>query len=188
MKFAIVVSVIIGSIIIVICAFFVWMWMAKQKGINKKKLNMNQVKLEELPLFKFEKLAIATENFDETNKLGHGGFGPVYKGKLYDGQEIAVKRLSRSSEQGLEEFMNECKPRKSKINPMFAVAVATSKPRKSRKSSTSNSSNHVSRKPRKSSTKPRKSVATSKPRKSMIQNQKIDLRKSQRVNPVIRNE
>ncbi|THG17408.1 hypothetical protein TEA_029781 [Camellia sinensis var. sinensis] len=69
--------------------------------------NLNQVKLEELPLFKFEKLAIATNKFHETNKLGQGGFGPVYKGKLLDGQEIAMKRLSRSSEQGLEEFMNE---------------------------------------------------------------------------------
>nr|POF11796.1 g-type lectin s-receptor-like serine/threonine-protein kinase [Quercus suber] len=39
--------------------------------------------------------------------LGRGGFGSVYKGKLHDGQEIAVKRLSTSSRQGLEEFMNE---------------------------------------------------------------------------------
>ncbi|KAH7838409.1 hypothetical protein Vadar_026006 [Vaccinium darrowii] len=79
MKFVIVVSVIIGSIIMVICTYFVWMWMAKQKVIKKKKCNMNQDKLEELPLFKFEKLAIATEYFDETNKLGQGGFGLVYK-------------------------------------------------------------------------------------------------------------
>ncbi|KAI8525294.1 hypothetical protein RHMOL_Rhmol13G0219800 [Rhododendron molle] len=127
MKFLTPVSVIIGSIIMAICAYFAWTWMAKQKGMTKKRLfklekqslspeystetsfedNMNQVKLEELPLFKFEKLAIATGNFDENNKLGQGGFGLVYKGKLHDGQEIAVKRLSRSSKQGLEEFMNE---------------------------------------------------------------------------------
>ncbi|KAH7838701.1 hypothetical protein Vadar_030045 [Vaccinium darrowii] len=79
MKFITAVSVIIGSIIMATCACFVWMWIAKQKGIKKQKSNSNQVKLEELPLFKFEKLAIATENFDETNKLGHGGFGLVYK-------------------------------------------------------------------------------------------------------------
>nr|XP_018684746.1 PREDICTED: receptor-like serine/threonine-protein kinase SD1-8 isoform X3 [Musa acuminata subsp. malaccensis] len=41
------------------------------------------------------------------NKLGEGGFGPVYKGKLEDEQEIAVKRLSKTSVQGLDEFMNE---------------------------------------------------------------------------------
>ncbi|CAN1347355.1 G-type lectin S-receptor-like serine/threonine-protein kinase At4g27290 [Linum perenne] len=40
-------------------------------------------------------------------KLGEGGFGPVYKGILFDGQEIAVKRLSISSGQGMEEFKNE---------------------------------------------------------------------------------
>ncbi|XP_058092192.1 cysteine-rich receptor-like protein kinase 44 isoform X7 [Magnolia sinica] len=49
----------------------------------------------------------ATDNFSEYNKLGEGGFGAVYKGRLSDGQEIAVKRLSRHSGQGLEEFKNE---------------------------------------------------------------------------------
>ncbi|XP_058092189.1 cysteine-rich receptor-like protein kinase 44 isoform X6 [Magnolia sinica] len=49
----------------------------------------------------------ATDNFFEDNKLGEGGFGAVYKGRLSDGQEIAVKRLSRHSGQGLEEFKNE---------------------------------------------------------------------------------
>ncbi|RZC56843.1 hypothetical protein C5167_015704 [Papaver somniferum] len=42
-----------------------------------------------------------------TNMLGQGGFGQVYKAKLLDGQEIAVKRLSKGSIQGLEEFKNE---------------------------------------------------------------------------------
>ncbi|ESQ35718.1 hypothetical protein EUTSA_v10006795mg [Eutrema salsugineum] len=67
----------------------------------------NQVKLKELPLFDFQVLAASTDNFSLRNKLGQGGFGPVYKGKLQEGQEIAVKRLSRSSGQGLEELMNE---------------------------------------------------------------------------------
>ncbi|KAI9083696.1 hypothetical protein K1719_034397 [Acacia pycnantha] len=39
--------------------------------------------------------------------LGHGGFGSVYKGQLRDGQQIAIKRLSKASRQGQEEFMNE---------------------------------------------------------------------------------
>ncbi|XP_038982177.1 cysteine-rich receptor-like protein kinase 10 [Phoenix dactylifera] len=52
-------------------------------------------------------LRAATDDFCETNKLGEGGFGPVYKEKLSDGQEIAVKRLSRSSQQGLPELRNE---------------------------------------------------------------------------------
>ncbi|CAI0460650.1 unnamed protein product [Linum tenue] len=52
-------------------------------------------------------LTAATMNFSSSNKLGEGGFGPVYKGKLLDGQEIAVKRLSASSRQGLEELKTE---------------------------------------------------------------------------------
>ncbi|WZZ19075.1 LOW QUALITY PROTEIN: hypothetical protein YC2023_112164 [Brassica napus] len=67
----------------------------------------NQVKLKDLPLFEFEVLATSTDNFSLINKLGQGGFGPVYKGILPNGQELAVKRLSRASGQGLEELMNE---------------------------------------------------------------------------------
>ncbi|XP_023894462.1 G-type lectin S-receptor-like serine/threonine-protein kinase CES101 [Quercus suber] len=61
----------------------------------------------ELHVFSFESITIATSNFSTENKLGEGGFGPVYKGKLPDGREIAIKRLSKSSGQGLLEFKNE---------------------------------------------------------------------------------
>ncbi|XP_074366224.1 G-type lectin S-receptor-like serine/threonine-protein kinase At4g27290 [Apium graveolens] len=61
----------------------------------------------ELPLFEFKRIANATSNFSQDNKLGEGGFGPVYKGVLDDGQEIAAKRLSSNSSQGLDEFKNE---------------------------------------------------------------------------------
>lgn len=40
---------------------------------------MNRAKLEELPLVDFGKLVTATNNFDEANKLGQGGFGSVYR-------------------------------------------------------------------------------------------------------------
>ncbi|KAL3627609.1 hypothetical protein CASFOL_028972 [Castilleja foliolosa] len=63
----------------------------------------------DLPLFDFATLIIATDNFSDANKLGQGGFGSVYKGVLIEGQEIAVKRLSKNSGQGLYEFMNEVK-------------------------------------------------------------------------------
>ncbi|RLM84942.1 putative receptor-like protein kinase [Panicum miliaceum] len=52
-------------------------------------------------------LRSATDNFAESNRLGEGGFGAVYKGVLPDGQEIAVKRLSQSSGQGIQELKNE---------------------------------------------------------------------------------
>ena len=41
--------------------------------------NLAQVKIQDLPLFKVEKLAKATNNFHLSNKLGQGGFGPIYR-------------------------------------------------------------------------------------------------------------
>ncbi|CAL9015225.1 unnamed protein product [Prunus brigantina] len=49
----------------------------------------------------------ATSKFSDNNKLGEGGFGVVFKGTLANGHEIAVKRLSKSSKQGVQEFKNE---------------------------------------------------------------------------------
>ncbi|KAH7858497.1 hypothetical protein Vadar_024545 [Vaccinium darrowii] len=54
----------------------------------------------ELPIFDMLTIAGATNNFSETNKIGEGGFGSVYKGRLPIGKDIAVKRLSRDSKQG----------------------------------------------------------------------------------------
>ncbi|KAE8670576.1 hypothetical protein F3Y22_tig00112123pilonHSYRG00003 [Hibiscus syriacus] len=66
-------------------------------------LNGSQVNGPELTIVTFGSVAAATKNFSEANKLGKGGFGTVYKGELPGGQEIAVKRLSGTSGQGLEE-------------------------------------------------------------------------------------
>ncbi|KAJ1405889.1 putative serine/threonine-protein kinase [Sesbania bispinosa] len=91
-------------------AYLAWKWTAKSRGkINSQRQRMNkgQTLDDQLPLFNFEELATATNNFHPANVLGKGGFGPVYKGQLKDGQEIAVKRLSKTSGQGLEECMNE---------------------------------------------------------------------------------
>ncbi|GJX25620.1 G-type lectin S-receptor-like serine/threonine-protein kinase [Tanacetum coccineum] len=60
-----------------------------------------------LIVFSIASIMAATNDFSVDNKLGEGGFGPVYKGKLSDGREVAIKRLSRTSGQGLVEFKNE---------------------------------------------------------------------------------
>uniref|UniRef100_A0A0E0ECG8 non-specific serine/threonine protein kinase n=1 Tax=Oryza meridionalis TaxID=40149 RepID=A0A0E0ECG8_9ORYZ len=61
----------------------------------------------EFSLYDFDQIADATDNFSDACKLGQGGFGPVYKGQLPDGLEIAIKRLSSCSVQGLMEFKTE---------------------------------------------------------------------------------
>ncbi|XP_059652124.1 leucine-rich repeat receptor protein kinase HPCA1-like isoform X2 [Cornus florida] len=68
---------------------------------------MDNKKGHELQVFDFQSIVVATNNFSDTNKLGEGGFGSVYKGNFPDGEVIAIKRLSRSSGQGLVEFKNE---------------------------------------------------------------------------------
>lgn len=58
-------------------------------------------------VFSLRQIKAATQNFDAANKIGEGGFGSVYKGRLSDGTIIAVKKLSSKSKQGNREFLNE---------------------------------------------------------------------------------
>ncbi|KAL8121664.1 G-type lectin S-receptor-like serine/threonine-protein kinase At4g27290 [Apium graveolens] len=77
--------------------------------LSSETVALNKIESEdrELPLVDFKRIVKATDNFSQDKKLGEGGFGPVYKGMLNDGKEIAVKRLSKNSGQGLDEFINE---------------------------------------------------------------------------------
>nr|POF11096.1 g-type lectin s-receptor-like serine/threonine-protein kinase [Quercus suber] len=60
-----------------------------------------------LQVFSLADIEAATDKFSFENKLGEGGYGPVFKGVLPNGKEIAVKKLSKTSTQGFEEFKNE---------------------------------------------------------------------------------
>ncbi|KAK4420698.1 G-type lectin S-receptor-like serine/threonine-protein kinase [Sesamum alatum] len=77
--------------------------MARRKRRAVKRTNEDL----EFPLLKWATIVAATNNFSTENLIGEGGFGPVYRGNLSAEEEIAVKRLSRTSGQGLEEFKNE---------------------------------------------------------------------------------
>ncbi|CAL9002625.1 unnamed protein product [Prunus brigantina] len=58
--------------------------------------------------FKYEDLYLATKGFKENELLGTGGFGKVYRGTLPSSKiEIAVKRVSHESRQGMKEFVAE---------------------------------------------------------------------------------
>ncbi|KAK1364899.1 Protein kinase domain-containing protein [Heracleum sosnowskyi] len=61
----------------------------------------------DVKIYSLSTIVPATENFSLAHKVGQGGFGSVYKGKLHNEQDIAVKRLSNTSGQGMKEFRNE---------------------------------------------------------------------------------
>ncbi|CAN0909269.1 Cold-responsive protein kinase 1 [Linum grandiflorum] len=63
--------------------------------------------LENSNAFKFKELDVATNHFHPSNRIGEGGFGSVYKGRLEDGRTVAIKVLSPGSRQGDREFMSE---------------------------------------------------------------------------------
>lgn len=80
---------------------------SSNKGKNEE--DLEKIAAQEQKQFPFEVLVSATRDFHPDNKLGEGGFGPVFKGQLRDGRQIAVKKLSHSSRQGMKEFKNEAK-------------------------------------------------------------------------------
>ncbi|XP_059071575.1 probable LRR receptor-like serine/threonine-protein kinase At1g67720 isoform X2 [Cryptomeria japonica] len=80
------------------------------KEVNLENNNLSGVVPEGLLRNRFLDISLldmktATNNFSQ--KIGQGGFGSVYFGKLADGKDVAVKLLSSSSKQGLAEFLNE---------------------------------------------------------------------------------
>ncbi|XP_024160451.1 G-type lectin S-receptor-like serine/threonine-protein kinase SD1-1 isoform X4 [Rosa chinensis] len=113
MKTGIIVAVVIGAVFsgMLLVGYYVYRCRTKLKETEKREENLKNEGAEkedlELPLFNISTIASATDNFSDDMKLGEGGFGPVYRGTLEGGQEIAVKRLSSSSGQGFDEFMNE---------------------------------------------------------------------------------
>ncbi|XP_059661581.1 G-type lectin S-receptor-like serine/threonine-protein kinase At4g27290 [Cornus florida] len=95
------VSTVSGMVVLSLLTWCIIKKRRKETGIETKNEDW------ELPFFDLFTIANATMNFSSTNMLGEGGFGPVYKGKLATGQEIAVKRLLNNSGQGVHEFKNE---------------------------------------------------------------------------------
>ncbi|CAK8534937.1 unnamed protein product [Lathyrus sativus] len=101
-----VVGIVIAATVIIILVFGILWW----KGCFGKKNSLAR-DLKSLDvqtgIFTLRQIKAATNNFDISNKIGEGGFGPVYKGCLPNGTLIAVKQLSSKSKQGNREFLNE---------------------------------------------------------------------------------
>ncbi|KAI3881672.1 hypothetical protein MKW92_001416 [Papaver armeniacum] len=105
-KFAIIMVVL--SVIALLCIIAIWCLCSRKASRKTKKFDkIYEIQSAESVQFNFDTIKAATDNFSTANKLGEGGFGPVYKGTLSDAQEIAVKRLSKNSGQGEVEFKNE---------------------------------------------------------------------------------
>ncbi|KAJ9129472.1 hypothetical protein P3X46_033816, partial [Hevea brasiliensis] len=120
-----VVSVVSAWFVVIL---FAYLWLKKKKKRVRNKWNKrwldtigsayyNETSVEnqvegsmshpEIAFFNLSTILAATDSFSPANKLGQGGFGVVYKGKLFNGKEVAVKRLSKDSGQGIDEFKNE---------------------------------------------------------------------------------
>ncbi|XP_059624152.1 G-type lectin S-receptor-like serine/threonine-protein kinase At4g27290 isoform X2 [Cornus florida] len=97
----VVVSTVSGMVVLTLLTWCIIKTRRKNIGMKTKNEDI------ELPFFDLATIANATKNFSSTNMIGEGGFGPVYKGILTTGQEIAVKRLLNNSGQGVQEFKNE---------------------------------------------------------------------------------
>ncbi|RWR96262.1 Protein kinase domain-containing protein [Cinnamomum micranthum f. kanehirae] len=100
-------GVVIGIVASIFCVIFLILesfggkaaWVKRAQYLRRPDLKTGS--------FTLRQIKAATNNFDVANKIGEGGFGPVYKGLLYDGTIIAVKQLSSKSKQGNREFVNE---------------------------------------------------------------------------------
>ncbi|XP_062231736.1 cysteine-rich receptor-like protein kinase 44 [Phragmites australis] len=100
------------SVTLLVLLLVAALYLCKRNGKPHKRVQIaspdeEEMRSSESLLYDLSTLRAATDNFSEENKLGEGGFGSVYKGTLQNGQDIAVKRLSATSQQGQVEMKNE---------------------------------------------------------------------------------
>ncbi|TYJ34356.1 hypothetical protein E1A91_A05G162800v1 [Gossypium mustelinum] len=96
---------VVGSFLVFLASgILIWIYCFKAKSHREQDLRGLDL---QTVSFTLKQIKAATNNFDSGNKIGEGGFGPVYKGQLADGTIIAVKQLSSKSSQGNREFLNE---------------------------------------------------------------------------------
>ncbi|XP_058779678.1 G-type lectin S-receptor-like serine/threonine-protein kinase CES101 [Vicia villosa] len=123
------ISAAIATALLIICSLVLCITIRKHKyGLKEKKVKRKEKEMQELAasnelysikdleddfkghdikVFSYASILEATVDFSAEHKLGQGGYGPVYKGILATGKEVAVKKLSKTSRQGIIEFKNE---------------------------------------------------------------------------------
>uniref|UniRef100_A0A0C9SB76 TSA: Wollemia nobilis Ref_Wollemi_Transcript_77_2478 transcribed RNA sequence n=1 Tax=Wollemia nobilis TaxID=56998 RepID=A0A0C9SB76_9CONI len=105
------------AITVALAALVSWLAFTYIKRKNRRTLTSGQDFSDELAMlenaphrFPYRQLSAVTKNFSETELLGTGGFGSVYRGNLGgdgEGPFVAVKRISAASQQGPREFIAE---------------------------------------------------------------------------------
>ncbi|CAI9786495.1 unnamed protein product [Fraxinus pennsylvanica] len=80
---------------------------SERNSVGARGIDNNGQKINVTRTFTFEELAMATQKFRESNLIGKGGFGSVYKGFLDSDMVVAVKQLNLEGLQGNQEFIVE---------------------------------------------------------------------------------
>ncbi|KAI4312050.1 hypothetical protein MLD38_036906 [Melastoma candidum] len=97
-----------SAVLIGVAIFLTLKWKRNPRQIIESRPDEDEDEVVlESPRYNLDTITDATDNFSEANKLGQGGFGSVFLGTLPNGQQIAVKQLSKDSGQGQTEFKNE---------------------------------------------------------------------------------
>ncbi|KAM5555919.1 cysteine-rich receptor-like protein kinase 15 [Rosa sericea] len=102
----IVVAIVVSLVLVILICICIYVRIRKTKKNLEGSSEVRSAETYGLQV-PFRSIRDATNDFSESNKLGRGGFGVVYRGRLWDKIDVAVKRLSRDSSQGDIEFKNE---------------------------------------------------------------------------------
>ncbi|XP_056171991.1 cysteine-rich receptor-like protein kinase 10 [Syzygium oleosum] len=105
---AVAVAVGVGVVLLFLARFIKWRKATKTyEVVQGYQSGLSDITNAESLQYDLATIKAATDNFSHQNKLGEGGFGEVFLGRLPNGLQIAMKRLSQGSGQGAEEFKNE---------------------------------------------------------------------------------
>lgn len=89
---------------------FAFLFRRRIDSSNNQTIEVDEeLEIHNVKFYTYKELRIATEDFSPANKIGEGGFGSVYKGRLKNGKIAAIKVLSAESRQGVREFVTEIK-------------------------------------------------------------------------------